>query len=201
MTSDLVPYKPHKIRRIPSHELAKRAAAIEYIVEDEYIKLHQAAKNPEHKLLIRLLWETGLRINEALSLRYGDIYPDSLNIRHGKGDKQRIVHAQAPILGELLRHARGHERENIFQKIRTRQAANYMLKRVAKDAGIFKNIHNHLFRHSWAINFIKQTGNPWALQALGGWSDMEIIKVYLRLASEMPAEAVAKMHFPEVGMK
>jgi integrase len=196
--TNLVPYQPKHLKRIPSHELAGRVAAIEYITEDEYIRLYQAAKRDEHKLLIRLLWETGLRISEALSLQYCDIYPDLINIRHGKGDKQRMVHTQPPILGELLRYARGHERENIFQKIRTRQAANYMLKRAAKEAGIFKNIHNHLFRHSYAINFIKQTGNPWALQSQGGWADMEIIKIYMRMASEMPAQAVAKMRFPEL---
>lgn len=192
----LIPYQQNKPRRIPRHELAK-AVKIEYITENEYIRLYDAAKHPEHKLLIRLLWETGLRISEAQSLRYGDIYPDGVNILHGKGDKQRMVHTQASILGELLRYARGHEREHIFQKLRTRQASNKMLKRVAADAGIYKNIHNHLFRHSYAINFIRQTGNPWALQEQGGWADMEIIKVYMRLASEMPGQAVDKMHFPE----
>ena len=193
---ELVPYQPHSLKRIPSHELVK-SGKIEYITEDEYISLYQSAKHPEHKLLIRLLWETGLRIHEALNLKYGDVYPDSLNIM-GKGHKQRIVHVQAPILGELLRYARGHERESIFQKIRTRQSANAMLKRVAKTAGIFKNIHNHLFRHSYAINFLKQTGNPFALQSQGGWANMETVKIYMRLATEMPGEAVAKMYFPEV---
>jgi site-specific recombinase XerD len=193
----IVPYHPQHPKRVARSELAKNMA-VEYITEPEYVQLYHAAKHPEYKLLIRLLWETGLRISEALALFYSDIYPDGINVLHGKGDKQRIVHTQAPILGELLRYARGHERESIFQKIRTRQAANYMLKRTAKSAGIFKNIHNHLFRHSYAINFLKQTGNPFALQAQGGWSDMETIKIYMRMASQMPAEAVAVMHFPDL---
>lgn len=54
----------------------------------------------------------------------------------------------------------------------------------------------HLFRHSFAINFIKQTGNPWALQEIGGWANMEIVKVYMRLAHEQPNEVVMKMRFP-----
>jgi len=184
--------------RRPSYELQKSVRKIEYITAAEYIALYQAAKHSEHKLLIRLLWETGLRIHEALGLKYGDIYPDNLNIV-GKGRKQRTVYVQAPVLGDLLRYARGHERENIFQKIRTRQAANLMLKRTALIIGLTKNIHNHLFRHSYAINFLKQTGNPFALQSQGGWSNMETVKIYMRLANEMPAEAVAKMHFPQVG--
>jgi len=197
MNHEITPYHPRKLKRIPIHEIEKSVAKIEYLVEPEYLSLYQTAIHPEHKLLIRLLWETGLRIHEALGLKYGDVYPDSLNIL-GKGGKQRTVYVQAAVLGDLLRYARGHERENIFQKIRTRQAANIMLKRVSQKAGIQKNIHNHLFRHSYAINFIKQTGNPWALQSQGGWSNMEIIKVYMRLANEMPAEAVNRMHFPKV---
>ena len=190
MTSNkLVPY--HK------YEIARSVSKIEYLTEPEYLALYGAAKHPENKLLIRLLWETGLRIHEALGLRYGDVYPDNLNIL-GKGKKQRIVYVQATVLGDLLRYARGHERDNIFQKLRTRQAANLMLKRTAAAIGLTKNIHNHLFRHSYAINFLKQTGNPFALQSQGGWSNMETVKIYMRLANEMPAEAVAKMYFPQV---
>lgn len=198
----LIPYKPnHPAKKVTaSHELMVVAQKIEWLTENEYINLCGAAENKEHKLLIRLLWETGLRIHEALGLRYADVYPDGINII-GKGGKQRFVHCQAVILGELLRYTREHSEQNpnqIFQKIRTRQAANLMLKRYADKAGISKRIHNHLFRHSYAINFIKQTGNPWALQEQGGWSDMEIIKVYLRLANEMAGEAVNRMRFPEV---
>lgn len=198
----LVPYNPkHPAKKFhASHELMVVAQKIEWLTENEYINLCSKAENKEHKLLIRLLWETGLRIHEALGLRYTDVYPDGINII-GKGRKQRFVYCQATVLGELLRYTREHSEQNpnmIFQKIRTRQAANLMLKRYASKAGIGKRIHNHLFRHSYAINFIKQTGNPWALQEQGGWSDMEIIKVYLRLANEMAGEAVNRMRFPEV---
>jgi integrase len=193
----LIPYN-HKLKA--QHEIMVVAQKIEWLTEPEYTALCSVVENQEHKLLIRLLWETGLRIHEALGLKYADVYPDGLNVI-GKGKKQRFVHTQTAILGELLRYTREHSEVSptkIFQKIRTRQAANLMLKRYAKKAGIEKRVHNHLFRHSYAINFITQTGNPWALQEQGGWSDMEIIKVYMRLARELPKEAVAKMHFPEV---
>jgi integrase/recombinase XerD len=198
----LIPYKPsHPARRFTAnHELMIVAQKIEWLTEPEYIALCAAAENKEHKLLIRLLWETGLRIHEALGLRYADVYPDGLNII-GKGGKQRFVHCQAGILGDLLRYTREHADQSptkIFQKIRTRQAANLMLKRYAIKSGLQKRIHNHLFRHSYAINFMKQTQNPWALQEQGGWSDMEIIKVYLRLSRELAKEAVQRMNFPEV---
>ena len=46
-------------------------------------------------------------------------------------------------------------------------------------------------------NFIQQTGNPFALQDIGGWSDMETVKIYMRLAKEAPKEAMGRMRFPQ----
>ncbi len=198
--TNLVKFQPNIPARFRRHsvELLKSAAKITYLTEQEYIALCEVAKHPEHKLLMRLLWETGLRISEALALKYGDIYPDGIMVMHGKGNKQRKVATQATILGELLRYARSHANDRIFQKVRTRGAAWAFMKRYADQIGLEKRMHPHIFRHSYAINFIRQTGNPWALQEQGGWSNMEIIKVYMRLSNEMPAQAVAKMHFPEV---
>lgn len=178
-------------------ELAKSLSKIEYLVEPEYIAMVGLAEHPEHKLLLRLLWETGMRISEALSLGYVDIYPDGVNIV-GKGSKQRFIPCQALVLGELLRYRETHREQKVFQKVTTEPGVLYLLRRLAKKAGIEKRVHPHLFRHSFAINFIQQTGNPFALQDIGGWSDMETIKIYLRLAKEAPKQAIQRMHFPEV---
>lgn len=194
-TKELVPYRPGKAVRRSRSELVKSVSKVQYLTEDEYVALVDAATNPEHRLLLRLLWETGLRISEALSLTYADIYPDGLNIL-GKGRRQRFIHCQAPLLGELLRYRETHKAERIFRRITSEPGALYMMRRYAREMGLGKRIHPHLFRHSFAINFIRQTGNPWALQQVGGWADMEIIKVYMRLATEQPKEAMMRMRFP-----
>jgi len=197
MTKELVPYKPkHPVRRKRS-ELAKHVAKIQYLTEEEYVALLDVCDHPEHRLLMRLLWETGLRISEALSLTYGDIYPDGINVM-GKGFKQRFINCQARLLGELLRYRETHKGERIFKRITTEPGALYMMRRYAKRIGLGKRLHPHLFRHSFAINFIKQTGNPWALQEIGGWADMEIIRVYMRLATEQSKDAMMRMSFPVV---
>jgi integrase/recombinase XerD len=183
-------------RRVRS-ELTRSMAKIEYLVEPEYMAMVTVAEHSEHRLLLRLLWETGLRITEALTLTYTDIYPDGVNII-GKGSKQRFVPCQAPVLGELLRYRETHREQKIFQKITTEVGALKLMRRLAKKSGIEKRVHPHLFRHSFAINFIQQTGNPFALQDIGGWSDMETIKIYMRLAKEAPKQAIQRMHFPEV---
>jgi integrase/recombinase XerD len=178
--------------------MARAVSRVQYLTEEEYIHLVTAAKHPEHKLLMRIMWETGLRISEVLHLTYTDIYPDGINIIAGKGGKQRFVPCQASIIGELLRYRERHQGQRLFQKVTTEHGALYMLRRYAKQVGIEKRVYPHLFRHSFAINFIRQTGNPFALQDIGGWSDMETIKIYMRLAKEAPREAINKMDFPPV---
>lgn len=116
----------------------------------------------------------------------------------GKGGKQRFVPCQSVLLGELLRYRETHKEEKIFKKINTEVSALKMLRRYAEKAGLGKRVYPHLFRHSFAINFIQQTGNPFALQDIGGWSDMETIKIYMRLAKEAPKEAMQRMVFPAV---
>jgi len=194
--NSLVPYRPKLPRRRPPSELMRSVARVEYLTEEEYMRLLSVCGHEEHKLLMRLLWETGLRISEALGLTYTCVYPDGLNILQGKGSKQRFVPCQAPVLGELLRYRETHREERIFQKVATEPGALKMMQRCARVAGLGKRVHPHLFRHSFAINFLQQTGNPFALQDIGGWSDMETVKIYMRLAKEAPKEAIARMRFP-----
>lgn len=98
MEKAIVPYRSKIPRRRPRSELAKPISAIEYLVESEYVALLDATQHAEHRLLMRLLWETGLRISEALDLTYGCIYPDGINVLEGKGHRQRFVPCQAPSL-------------------------------------------------------------------------------------------------------
>ena len=196
----LIPHQPRPIARgrRPRSELSKAVSRIEYIEEYDYTSLVEAASHPEHKLLMRLLWETGLRISEALNLSYSAIHPDGIMVMNGKGGKQRFVPCQARVLGEMFRYRETHGSARIFNKLKTESGALLMLRRYAKKAGIEKRIYPHLFRHSWAINVLRQTGNPFVLQDMGGWSDMETIKIYMRLAKEEPKQAIQRMSFPEV---
>ncbi len=185
------------IRR-PSFEVSKYVGKVEYITEEEYLALLGVATKPEHGLLMRLLWETGLRISEALNLRYSAIYPDGINVLNGKGDKQRFIPCQAPLLGDMMRYRETHGDSRIFQKITTEPGALLMLRRLGRQAGIDKRLHPHLFRHSFAINFLKQTGDPFSLQDILGHANMDMVKVYMRLAKQAPQDAIKKMVFPEV---
>lgn len=194
-------YRTKQPRRRGRAELAKAVNKIDYLIEQEYVDLICAAENAgqqEHKVLMQTLWETGLRIQEALDINRGTIMPDGINVMHGKGNKQRFVPAQPGLLNTLKLLANRPGDTRAFRKIKTRSGVLRMLRRYAQAVNLPKRIHPHLFRHSFAINFLRQTMNPFALQDIGGWSDMETIKIYMRLAKEAPREAMQKMVFPRV---
>lgn len=195
----LVPYDKRRLARRPPHELLHRLSLIGYLEEGEYLALLDIARHPEHRLILHILWETGIRVSELLSLRIDDVYQDGLNIM-GKGSIQRFVPCQTSLLIEINGYYRSypHSGKLILEKISTESGVLLMLRRLGKKAGINKRLYPHLFRHSFAINFLRQTSNPFALQEILGHSSMEHTKVYLRLAmAEMPREAIMKMRFPD----
>jgi len=63
----------------------------------------------------------------------------------------------------------------------TRQGVLLMLRRLGKRASI-PNVHPHKFRHTFAIEFLRNGGNVFELQQLLGHSDLETAKKYIYLA-------------------
>ena len=142
-------------------------------------------------LLVRTLYETGLRISEALSItpakieKHGDGYAISII---GKGNKPRMIACPAPLANELMAYAYKHTLgtdSKIWMFSRT--YAWLMINQAANRAGITKRIYPHLFRHSDVIERLRQTGNPKALQLHLGHSSMSMTMRYLSTLSQEDA--------------
>jgi site-specific recombinase XerD len=117
-------------------------------------------------LLILLLFQTGLRISEALGLTVGQLsrQPGALEVM-GKGSKLRLVACPAALSHRLKAYAfdRGlGPADRLFPVGRKR--AWQIIRTAAAQAGLGKRVYPHLFRHSDAIERLRQTGNPRALQ-------------------------------------
>lgn len=116
------------------------------------------------------MFQTGLKISEALSLTPSHI--ESFEGRPvlrvvGKGKKERVVALPERLADKLRAYAYQKEikPDEKFFPI-NRQRAWQILKEVSYKAGITKRVYPHLLRHSDAIERLRQTGNPKALQHL-----------------------------------
>ena len=139
-----------------------------YLTEEDVRQLTEGCKKERDRLLILLLFQTGLRISEALSLtpaliRNFEGRPAMEII--GKGKKLRMVALPVNLREKLESYAYRAKIEpsgRFFDINRSR--AWQILNEAREAAGIEKRVFPHLLRHSDAIIRLRKTGNPKALQ-------------------------------------
>jgi integrase len=183
-----------------SQELIQRQTAltraqtiVPYLTPEEVHRLVEAVGTSRHGerdgLLIRLLFETGLRISEALQItvRHLESFEGKPVLRIlGKGKKPRLVACPKSLADSL--HAFAYRQqltaeERVFPINRKR--AHQILQEAGRRAGLHKDVHPHLLRHSDAIERLRQTGNPKALQMhLGHASPLMTMRYLNTLTAE-----------------
>jgi integrase len=194
------------ISRVSSIVRRKSLSPVPYLRPDEVSALIEAAKKlrygERNVLLIKVLYQCGLRISEALSLtpshltRFEGI--PCLRVK-GKGGKERLVHVPENLYSQLLAYAyqKGLKPTDKFFNL-NRKNAHKMLVKAAKLAGLNKRVYPHLLRHSCAIERLRQTGNPKALQWHLGHNSMAMTMRYLAtLTMEEALKIQAQVKFEE----
>ena len=77
----------------------------------------------------------------------------------------------------------------------TKQRADQIIRKAARVANLHRNVHAHLFRHGYAINFLNCGGRLDALQEQLGHRDINTTRIYLRLSDEDLRREVSKLQF------
>ena len=152
---------------------------------------------------INLLLDSGMRINEALSLRINDIDFKTrfvtLTGERNKNRKPRYVPISAfvsKLLMQLIEENKVHfKTDRIFLSCFGEPlGANHFNKRLkfyAQNAGIeSKKVTAHVYRHTWAKNMILNGCDPFTLQKMGGWADIRTMRRYI----QMDTEEIRKSH-------
>jgi integrase/recombinase XerD len=179
----------------------------EVLTPEEVRALLQApsAKAPtgiRNRVLLAVLYRAGLRISEALALERRDIdqVAGTITVRHGKGDRRRVVGLDAgafTLLDRWLdeRRRRDLRARAIFCTLDGHPLqASYvraLLPRLAAKAGIEKRVHPHGLRHTCAAELaIEGVPVPLIQQQLGHAS-LQTTTVYLRHIA--PVELIETM--------
>jgi integrase len=194
------------ISKVSSIVKRKSLSPVPYLRPEEVSALLEGARKlrygERNVLLIKVLYQCGLRISEALSLtpshltRFEGI--PCLKVK-GKGGKERLVHVPEALFSQLLAYAyqRGLKATDRFFNL-NRKNAHKMLVKAAKLAGLNKRVYPHLLRHSCAIERLRQTGNPKALQWHLGHNSMAMTMRYLAtLTMEEALKIQAQVKFEE----
>jgi integrase/recombinase XerD len=149
-------------------------------------------ENIKHKLLIELLYSTGIRLSECVNLKYGDLDLDS-NIgfvRKGKGSKDRIFIISDIFKKDLIsyREDHGFDKDGFIFEVNGRKMSprgiQYAIKISAERAGINKDVHVHTLRHSFATHLLENGVDIRKIQKLLGHSNLSTTQIYTQVSSD-----------------
>jgi integrase/recombinase XerD len=182
--------------------LSKVNLPVSYLTEEEIGQLVDACKKERDRLLITLLFQTGVRISEALALTPAAIRnfegKPAMEIV-GKGKKLRMVALPVSLKEKLESYAyraKIEPRMRFFEINRSR--AWQVLNEAREAAGIEKRVFPHLLRHSDAIIRLRKTGNPKALQYhLGHNSPAMTLRYLSTLTQEDALRVQQEVRFEE----
>ena len=153
-----------------------------------------------NRAILWLLFDTGIRVSELCGLRLGDFdRRHGLITVRGKGSKERRIALGSNCLRNLLyyldRHRPGEEElaewgssgeDHLFlsetRQPLTKNGMEMLFKRLKARAGITgKRISPHILRHTFAINYLVKSNDPFSLQELLGHEDLATVQNYMHM--------------------
>lgn len=160
-----------------------------------------------NKAMLELMYATGLRVSELVNLTITNINPEEQIVRmFGKGNKERIVPIGKVALKYLniyLEHYRDSlKKQRLCDKVflnnhgtgMTRQGFFKILKGIAKEKGIEKNITPHMLRHSFATHLLNNGADLRSIQVMLGHSSLSTTQIYTTVGNDVLKENYDLFH-------
>lgn len=194
---------PKKPRTLP--KLILSTAELKQVMKGPDSRTNQGYRN---LVILEVLYDTGIRRAEVAGLQLRDLDLDGgyINIRSGKGDKDRVV----PLSGRVSNLIRSYIEAVRASFIRDNDQGYLILnrwgdrmdgcgiwaavKRSAHLAGIKKNITTHTFRHTCATHMLKHGAPIRHVQELLGHESLESTQIYTRVTINDLKEIHARCH-------
>lgn len=163
-------------------------------------------KEQRDRAMLELLYATGVRVTELISMKLTDIHLSMNYIICRDGEKERVIP-----FGENARKAierylsdgreallKGAESEYLFVncsgKVMSRQGFWKLVKRYAQKAGIVADITPHTLRHSFAAHLVQNGADLKSVQEMLGHSDIATTQIYLNMNVERMKSVYRKVH-------
>ena len=181
--------RPEQLSLIPYGKRPKTLPSV--LAPDEVLRLLDAAPPGRDRVLLQVAYGCGLRLNELLHLRVGDI--DSarmvIHVRQGKGAKDRLVPLSLRLLDELRAYWRlcrprtwlfpGQTADGTMTSSNVQRRFGRLVRRV----GLTKRCSMHTLRHSYATHLLEAGVDVLTLKALLGHASLQTTARYLHVST------------------
>ena len=166
------------------------------------------AEGQRNRAILETLYSCGLRVSELVNLKLSDLYFDEGFIKvEGKGNKQRLIPISPRAINEIklyftdrnqIEVKSGHE-DFVFISLRrgkrlSRIMIFHMIKELAQQAGITKNISPHTFRHSFATHLLEGGANLRAIQCMLGHESIATTEIYTHIDRNVLRSEIIEHH-------
>ena len=172
------------------------------ISKDEINKIFNSLNNSNHInkniyiIILKLMYLSGLRISEALSLKWSDLSKSNMTLNiYGKGSKERKSYLTRDFLDTL--YSLKKDESFIFcikgKKISVR-SVNKFLDKAYKEGLIDYKISSHVFRHSFATSMLENDADIRHIQKLLGHSSISTTEIYTKVAKSLKKSVLDTYH-------
>lgn len=207
--------RENRIERDPTVNLdapkqEKRLPRVLSVTEVERLLEQPDIKNPvgiRDRAMLEVLYATGLRVSELVSLKVEDINLDTGYIKcYGKGSKERIVPIGSVAI-KFLKLYQDHARKFLASRLMentlflnhhgkglTRQGFWKIIKKYADNLDILTDITPHTLRHSFATHLLENGADLRSVQEMLGHADIATTQIYTHLTKGKIKEIYEKAH-------
>jgi integrase/recombinase XerD len=209
LLEDEIKEDPSELLELP--KIGKKLPEVLSIQEiDDLKNAIDMSKQEGHRnrAIIETLYSCGLRVSELVNLQITNIYFDEGFVRViGKGNKERLVpispsvEKEIKIYRDLVRvhqEIKDGNEDYLFLNRRgaklTRVMIFTIIKNLAEEIGLKKNISPHTFRHSFATHLVEGGANLRAIQEMLGHESISTTEIYTHLSNDFLKDAIISFH-------
>ena len=176
---------------------------VDLLLEQPSMKTNKGVRD---RAMLELLYATGIRVSELISLKLSDVNLTASYIHCQDQNRERIIpfgNMAKNVLKVYIREARpvmvnNDEEDILFTNCNgtpmSRQGFWKLLKKYAKNAGIQTDITPHTLRHSFAAHLVANGADLRSVQEMLGHSDISTTQIYARMTSRRIKEVYSKAH-------
>ncbi|MGM5487970.1 MAG: tyrosine-type recombinase/integrase [Nanobdellota archaeon] len=172
------------MKNIPNPKCKKGLPKV--LSREEVQALFERIENPKHKLMIMLLYSSGLRVSELVNLKRTDInvHDNTVRIDQGKGKKDRVTILSQKVKDLLLPHLMQNFRTPYLFEGRQGKYSIRTVQKILENVSNARHISAHMLRHSFATHLLEQGTDIRYIQKLLGHSQIETTSIYTHAAKK-----------------